>query len=132
MNPNIISSQLRTSAQLSLILLVVGCQWFKGRHIVDGGPCTYDIKFFPAEVIAIPEIDSGIYDVHFVLKRQIDYVEIRDTLYYSAQFGKLTTPEIMAKEGVTIGALFKYEVRDIETGSCTPHMEWLLMEKYKP
>jgi hypothetical protein len=32
---------------------------------------------------------------------------------------------------VKIGTFFKYKIMDIETGSCSPHLEQLVMEKFE-
>lgn len=118
-----------SSIVLSLIFYFVisGCKNCKGQ--VDGGPCSYTTKYYPAQVIDIFEIDSLYSEIYFLLKDST--VIDTDTMTYSSEFTGYINTDTLRKKDIKIGDLFKYEIKDIQSGHCSPHLERLLLEKYE-
>ncbi|MBP7511952.1 MAG: hypothetical protein KA981_08475 [Bacteroidia bacterium] len=93
----------------------------------EGGPCDYSSTYYPAKVIAIQSIDSNTFD----LKIEVDWKGIKDTLYYGNLFPSLITKTTMDTAHIALGAVFKYEHRQIVHGSCNPNIFRIVLEKWE-
>jgi hypothetical protein len=114
----------------SLILtLFISSLFIKCHEINDpiqGGPCTYEITKTPATVIAIQPHDSLYSEILFLVPNG----EFSDTLYYTRNFPGFASKADIEKYDLHVGKDFTYEEHQIKTGSCTPHMFFLKLEKY--
>ncbi|MFM9943670.1 MAG: hypothetical protein ACKVQB_00410 [Bacteroidia bacterium] len=110
-----------------LTTLISSCKYCQGQ--VDGGPCSYETKLFPAEVIDIFKIDSTYSEVYFLIKNY--RLTDEDIITYSSEFSGYINTDTLQKKEIKIGSLFTYEIKDILTGHCSPHLERLLLIKYE-
>lgn len=123
-----LSHKIKYSVFLFSTILTFACRFIENNG-TDGGPCTYETKYFPAEVFEIIAIDSLYSEVYFVVKGCSDCE--RDTLVYSGEFtGYLPNDSIEANR-IALGSRLKYKVMEIKSGSCSPHIEVLLNEKFE-
>lgn len=108
--------------------LVSSCKCNKNQ-IPNGGPCSYKTAFYPATVIDIFKVDNNMFDLSMSINTP--NTNGNDTIYYSYAYGRHMDSTEIINLDVKIGTSFKYKIMDIETGSCSPHIEQLVMEKFK-
>ena len=91
-----------------------------------GGPCTYETHVYPIKVIQIVKKDNLHSDLLFERNRE----GIIDTVSYYQSVHEWIKQEDLIKSGIETGKVFKWKEEKILTGSCTPNIETLLLEKY--
>jgi hypothetical protein len=113
---------------VSFFSLLSSCKYCKSQQ-VDGGPCSYNKVFYPAKVIEILKLDSNIFEILMTINTP--NTNGNDTISYANAYGSYMDSTEIDTLKVKIGTFFKYKIMDIETGSCSPHLEQLVMEKFE-
>lgn len=111
-----------------LVLLVVSVYSCSNAQ-VEGGPCSYETRTLPAKVVEIKKIGSNWTDVIFTIKRDENSNEL-DTISYYNETKEWISIDSLEEMEIKIGDEYKYKIMDITKGSCNPHIENLVMEKY--
>lgn len=114
----------------ALYILLLGACTNNEKEEPEGGPCTYETKIYPATVIAIENIDSIHADILFRITDEEGQLYRDSVSWYMENKSPIELARI-EKESVTVGKKFKYTVCQIKTGSCNPHIESLLLEKFE-
>lgn len=115
---------------LIIAAIINSCSNGKKQN-VDGGPCSYEDKIYPAKLIKLdPSPDSSEYDAWFEINRLNDApADYRDTVQYSPYNSRIPNEQIK-KDSIAVGKVYKFISRTIKTGSCDPHVESIRLEKY--
>ncbi len=94
----------------------------------DGGGCTYETKIFPATVIGLADTTNLNYDVLF----EVNTSGRKDTLRYSDKNNgyNILTAEI-PKDSLVPGSQYQYIIQKILTGSCSPVVDFIVLERCK-
>lgn len=103
----------------------VHCNYF-GKQVVDGGPCSYNTKIYPAKIIGFTTYDSIHWDLVFERKRELRI----DSFTYS-----FATKNYFLKEELSrfnIGNTYQWKEMNIIDGHCTPLVTALIMQPYQP
>lgn len=96
---------------------------FEDPSIPDGGDCSYSSVYHPALIIGIDTVSEGYCEMEIEVRT--DYGT--DTLLYSQVFGGYASFEQIRRHGLSLGDTLQYQIRDITSGSCDPHIETLLL-----
>jgi len=112
----------------SFILMLISCTNSENAE-PEGGPCTYETKIYPATVIAIDNMDSTYADILFSINDEAGRLYRDSVSWYMETKGWLELAQIK-KDSIVVGKKYKYFVDKIKTGSCNPHIEKLLLEKF--
>ena len=80
-------------------------------------------------VIEILKLDSNIFEILMTINTP--NTNGNDTISYANAYGSYMDSTEIDTLKVKIGTFFKYNIMDIETGSCSPHLEQLVMEKFE-
>ncbi len=115
------------NARLRYILLILVCSLFSQCHvfehqIVDGGPCSYSTKIYPAKIIGFKTNDSINWDLVFERTRDSKV----DSFTYSS-----TTNHYILKEDLPkhkLGNSYQWKEMKIIEGHCTPQVNFLMMQ----
>lgn len=122
---------MKTNVVISSLLvffLLSGCRYCTPKQIPDGGPCSYKTDIYPATVIDVYETDTNMFDVLMTINTP--NTNGNDTIFYSSAYGRHMDSTEIKNLDVKIGSAFKYEIKQIESGSCSPYLETLIMEKF--
>ena len=115
--------------------LVISCVLLACNNTPEtpaGGPCTYKETVYPALVTEFQKIDSNLYDIIFVLQPLDGKVPtVLDTVYYYLEKHSYLTSEDLKQQDIQLGDKYKYSVQEITSGSCSPTVKMLRMEKIK-
>ncbi len=111
-----------------ILTFLLGCKCHK-KEIPDGGPCSYNTVFYPATVIELLKADNNMFDLSMTISTPNS--NGNDTIYYSYAYGRHMDSTEIKNLNVQIGTAFKYKIMQIETGSCSPYIEQLIMEKFE-
>lgn len=103
----------------------VHCNYL-GKQVVDGGPCSYNTKIYPAKIIGFTTHDSIHWDLVFERKR--DY--LIDSFTYSYATKNYFLKEELSK--FNIGNTYQWKEMNIIDGHCTPVVTTLIMQPYQP
>jgi len=95
-----------------------------------GGPCTYETKIFPATLTVIKRKDWFTADLIFRITDNNGALYRDSVSWYIENKAWVNVPDILEKE-IIVGNNYKYIVEEIKTGTCTPKIEKLTLEKYK-
>lgn len=117
---------------LTLSALISSCNnGKKEKEIPDGGPCSYEEKIFPAKLIRLDATpDSSVYDAWFEVNKLNDAAaDHKDTVHYSPDNSRIPVEQIK-KDSIAVGNLYKYVVSTIKSGTCNPHIERIILERY--
>lgn len=107
-----------------LILLSSSCHL---REKPDGGPCSYTTTIYPATIINIFKVDSGMNQIFFIIKT----LEPADTISWSNEFSSYLSDDELKSENYKLGDTLAYEIREIIDGNCSPYLKRLTMARYK-
>lgn len=117
---------MRVFLLLSAIMLITSCN--NGRDTPDGGPCSYSDATYPARLIKTIPLNSEEYDAVFVLEG-VKSFHGDDTVYYSRLNNQhYIQKHEMLMDSMLPGKKYAYIVKNIISGSCNPHIEWLKLE----
>lgn len=122
---------MKTHIALSSFLffsLLSSCKYCKSQQ-VDGGPCSYNTVFYPAKVIEILKLDSNMFEILMTINTP--NTNGNDTISYANAYGRYMNSTEIDTMDVKIGTTFKYKIMTIETGSCSPYLEQLVIEKFE-
>lgn len=108
--------------------LLSSCKYCRSQQ-ADGGPCSYNTVFYPAKVIEIQKLDRNMFDVLMVINTPNTNGD--DTISYSYTYGRYMDSSEVDSLDVKIGTSYKYKIMEIETGSCSPYLEQLIIEKFE-
>lgn len=120
---------MKTSIIVLILIFVTGCKYCKHQQNPEGGPCSYKTVLYPATVIDIFKVDNNMFDVSMSINTP--NTNGMDTIYYSSAYGRHMDSTEIKKLDVKIGSSFTYQIKHIETGSCSPYLESLIMEKFE-
>lgn len=114
------------------ISLVISCQTEKPQtekeeveEIPDGGPCTYKDHFYPAVMLSIDSSSVGDCDFQVMI-----HGTFNDTLYYHEARNYPLPLDSLHQKNIKVGDTITFLESTIVTGSCSPRMTLLLLEKY--
>jgi hypothetical protein len=114
---------------LILVAIINSCNNRK-KEIADGGPCSYEDKFYPAKLVKLEASpDSSTFNGWF----EIDDPSgngAKDTLSYLRLTNNSITKEQLKKDSIATGNIYKYVVSTIKTGDCNPDIRTISLEKY--
>lgn len=97
------------------------------REVPAGGPCSYKHDTLPARVVKINRQPNSMPGVYF----EVRYSETHsDTVSYNTTNKRDISEEEITKSGIKPGAVFRYIVSEITSGSCNPRVTQLLLEPY--
>ena len=100
-----------------------------------GGPCKYNTRIIPAEVIEVFQNpnDTTSYDAWFVIKNKSGIpIQADDTFIYSIQSTqRFISSSDIRKYDIKPGKIVQYQVMNIIEGSCTDYIEQLTLEEYE-
>lgn len=122
---------MKTHIALSSFLffsLLSSCKYCRSQQ-ADGGPCSYKTVFYPAKVIEILKLDSNMFDVLMTINTP--NTNGNDTISYVGAYGRYMDSSEIDSLDVKIGTSYKYKIMEIETGSCSPYLEQLVIEKFE-
>lgn len=117
-----------TLSSFLILVLLSSCKFHK-KEIPEGGPCSYKTDFYPATVIDIFKVDYNMFDLSMTINTP--NTKGVDTIYYSYAYGRHMDSTEIKNLNVQIGTAFKYKIMQIETGSCSPYLEQLVIEKFE-
>ena len=115
---------------IALVLIASSCSNNKKeKENVDGGPCTYEDKFYPAKLLKLEASpDSGSWNGWFEIDNPVG--NGKDTISYLRMTNQNITKEQLQKDSIAVGAVYKYVVSIIKTGSCNPDIRTIRLEKF--
>ena len=101
----------------------------------EGGPCSYNTRIIPAEVIEVYQSpsDTTSYDVWFVIKNKSGIpIQAEDTFIYSIHSNqRFISSSDIRKHDIKPGKIVQYKVMHIIEGSCTDYIEQMTLDKYE-
>lgn len=113
-----------------LLFLSIACSFFQcsyfEKQVVDGGPCSYNTKIYPAKIIGFTTYDSIHWDLVFERKRD----HLIDSFTYSYATKNYFLKEELSK--FNIGNTYQWKEMNIIDGHCTPVVTTLIMQPYQP
>ncbi|MBI5858340.1 MAG: hypothetical protein HZB42_11920 [Sphingobacteriales bacterium] len=102
----------------------------KEKENVDGGPCTYEDKFYPAKLVRLEASpDSSLYNGWFEIDNPLGSGD-KDTISYMRMTNRDITKEQLQKDSIAVGNTYKYVVSTIKTGACNPDIRTIRLERY--
>lgn len=112
---------------IRLLLLSIACSFFVqcnyfGKQVVDGGPCSYTTKIYPAKIVGYSTYDSIHWDL--VLERNRDSKV--DSFTYSSATKNYILKEDLPK--YKLGNSYQWKEMKIIDGHCTPQVNFLIMQ----
>ncbi|MCU0404768.1 MAG: hypothetical protein MUE99_09495 [Chitinophagaceae bacterium] len=115
---------------LSGFILIVhaGCYSGNNREEPDGGPCSYDEYRIPARIISLEALDSNSFDVTMKLDSNEYVVPPYDTLNIYMELSRFLTKAEVDSLGLKKGKALTYQMLRINSGSCNPEINTLLLE----
>ncbi|MBI3139958.1 MAG: hypothetical protein HYZ15_15380 [Sphingobacteriales bacterium] len=113
---------------LFTLSLFFSCRNGSGK--IDGGPCSYRETLYPAKLIRLETKDSLRYEAYFELEAGLQSAGKKDTVSYEVLNYRPVTAEEVRKDSLAEGSICRYVIRDIISGSCTPRVIQLQLEKY--
>ena len=99
-------------------------------NTIDGGSCTYNDKIYPAVVVKIEQKDSLRADILFRIEDE-DGKLYRDSVSWNMEKKEYALLSMIQKDSIKTGNRYRYVVKQITSGHCTPKIEILLLEKYQ-
>ncbi len=94
----------------------------------DGGSCKYEKKIFPATVIGLVDTTNLNYDVLF----EVNANGRKDTIRYSDKNHRLRIfIADIPKDSLVPGSQYQYIIQKRLTGSCSPVVDFIVLERYK-
>lgn len=109
-----------------MVLLATACNDSE-KEEPAGGPCSYKTTLYPARLVKFVKKDSVQFDAVFEVYHTYEW---KDSLSYYLQFKQYLTKDKIIADHLDTGSVWQYRVDEIITGSCNPHIERLVMEKY--
>ena len=97
-------------------LLLYNCH---NSQIADGGPCSYSVNRYQAEVISIDSTNPSEVNIKFVCSEYISKKE-KDTFSYFGLYNSYLTSALIREKKIHPGQKIPFQVDLIETGSCNP------------
>lgn len=113
-----------------LPIVIVAALFACNGNNIDGGSCTYNDKTYPAVVIKIEQKDSLRADILFKIEDETGKL-YRDSVSWNMEKKEYALLSLIKKENVKIGNRYRYVIKQITSGHCTPKIEILLLEKYQ-
>jgi hypothetical protein len=101
-----------------------------GGNAVDGGPCSYKNTVHPAKLIFLETHDSVRYNAWLELEAGINSTGKKDTIYSERLNGGPLYAEQIKKDSIAVGKRYKFVIKEILSGSCTPRVTIIRFEKY--
>lgn len=102
----------------------------KEKENVDGGPCSYEDKVYPAKLVKLEASpDNSSYNGWF----EIDNPSgngAKDTISYLRMTNQSISKEQLQKDNIAVGKEYKYVVSTIKTGACNPDIRTIRLERY--
>ena len=99
------------------------------KHNVDGGPCSYEDKFYPARLVKLEASpDSSTFNGWFEIDDPSG--NGKDTISYLRMTNHDITKEQLKKDSIAVGNNYKYVESTIKTGECDPDIRTIRLEKY--
>lgn len=120
-----LNQRFRSLVFVLLVCLLSQCHYF-GKKVVDGGPCSYNTKIYPAKIIGFTTYDSIHWDLVFERKR----AHLIDSFTYSYATKNYFLKEELSK--FNIGNTYQWKEMNIIDGHCTPLVTTLIMQPYQP
>jgi len=120
---------MKQSLCLLIIFVVINSCKNGKKQNVDGGPCSYEDKIYPARLVKLEASpDSSNYNGWF----EIDSLSgnSKDTISYLRMMNRDITKEQLQKDSISVGNRYKYVESTIKTGECDPDMRTIRLEKY--
>ena len=120
---------MKTFIQFSILVILISCN-NNVKEVANGGPCSYEDKTYPAKLIKIIPINADEYDAQFKLEENHDYAG-NDTIYYSSlNHQRYIYKKDQPVDSLVIGKQYSYIVKQILSGSCNPHIEFLSLDPF--
>lgn len=110
-------------------LLLSSCNCNNGNDEPAGGPCAYETKIYPATLILVKRKDRFTADLIFKVTDKNGTLYRDSVSWYKENNNWINVPDILENE-ITVGKNYKYIIEEIKTGSCTPRIEKLILEKF--
>ena len=125
-----ITAKMKRGVLLSFIILLGACN-NNGSETPDGGPCSYEDKVYRATLIKTIQHGNEQYDAVFKLN-EIKSFSGSDTIYYSSLNHKhyIQTSE-KPRDSLVPGKEYSYFVKNIRSGHCDPHIEYITLQPYR-
>lgn len=102
----------------------------KEKEDVDGGPCSYEDKFYPAKLVKLEaSADNRTYNGWL----EIDSPSgngTKDTISYLRMTNRDITREQLQRDSIATGNIYKYVVSTIKTGACNPDIRTIRLDRY--
>ena len=110
------------------VVIISSCKNGKKQN-VDGGPCSYEDKFYPARLVKLEASpDSSSFNGWFEIDDPSG--NGKDTISYLRMMNRSITKEQLHKDSITVGNNYKYVESAIKTGECDPDVRMIRLEKY--
>lgn len=93
---------------------------------VDGGTCEYTTEDFPALILKIDSSNTNYCNLTILL-----LPDKKDTLIYNDINGNDLKVDSLTKKNIIEGDTIIYQIHTIETGTCIPDYEKIVVEKFK-
>ena len=102
----------------------------KEKGDIDGGPCSYEDKFYPARLVKLEKnADSITYNAWL----EIDDPSgkgVKDTISYLRMTNQSISKEQLQNDSIAVGNIYKYVVSTIKTGACNPDIRTIRLERH--
>ncbi len=125
MKPSLNRKLLGLIALMGICFTLFNCQYL-GKQVVDGGPCSYNTKIYPAKIVGFTTYDSIHWDLVFERNRDNQI----DSFTYSYATKNYFLKEELSK--FNIGNTYQWKEMNIIDGHCTPVVTTLIMQPYQP
>jgi hypothetical protein len=110
------------------IACMAACNTNNRNEEPAGGPCSYDEYRIPARIVLFEMLDSNSYDVTMKLDSNEYVVSPYDTLNIYMELSRFLTKAEVDSLGLKKGKALTYQMLRINSGSCNPEINTLLLE----
>jgi len=111
-----------------IFVIINSCRNGKKEN-VDGGPCSYEDKTYPARLVKLEASpDSSTFNGWFEIDDPSG--NGKDTISYLRMTNRDITKEQLQKDSIAAGNIYKYVESTIKTGECDPDVRMIRLEKY--
>jgi hypothetical protein len=121
-------SNLSFSLLPAIVMLLFSCNNITPKEEPAGGPCSYDEYRIAARILSLEQLDSNSFDVTMKLDSNEYVVPPYDTLNIYMEMSRFLTKAEVESLGLKKGKALTYQMLRINSGSCNPEINTLLLE----
>ena len=114
-----------------MFLMLAACHTGNNRKDMNGGPCSYQDKIFPARLLKLVPVDSTLYDASFAVSGRRGADDTPDTLYFHQLTNNYIQATRVKTDSIEAGKIYRYVRQTIVSGDCNPNIETIRLEKFE-